>query len=99
MTMHHVFVPALTLMMYASTETRHGRISRVRPYDSDTTVAPDPSTQGHPRADLLQRLPWTRPMPFLRHESSTAFTTIPRTNAGIFFTRRSNAGNGRVNVA
>jgi hypothetical protein len=26
-------------------------------------------------------------MPFLRHESSTALTTIPRTNAGIFFMR------------
>src|SRR5687768_9435397 len=29
----------------------------------------------------------TRSMPFLRQESSTALTTIPRTNAGIFFIR------------
>ena len=29
----------------------------------------------------------TRPMPFLRHESSTAFTTIPLTNTGTFFMR------------
>ena len=29
----------------------------------------------------------TRLMPFLRQESSTALTTIPRTNAGIFFMR------------
>ena len=29
----------------------------------------------------------TRSRPFLRQESSTALTTIPRTNAGIFFMR------------
>ena len=35
-------------------------------------------------------------MPFLRHESSTAFTTIPRTNAGIFFIRSAAASSHAI---
>ena len=38
----------------------------------------------------------TRLMPFLRHESSTAFTTIPRTKAGIFFMRAAAASRGHA---
>jgi hypothetical protein len=35
-------------------------------------------------------------MPFLRHESSTAFTTIPRTKAGIFFMRAAAASSHAI---
>ena len=40
----------------------------------------------------------TRSRPFLRHDSSTAFTTIPRTNAGIFFMRAAAASSHAIVV-
>ena len=53
----------------------------------------------HPRADPLQLLrPYTRSMPFLRQDSSTALTTMPRTNAGIFFIRAAAASSHAIVV-